>query len=384
MLQNSDLKIHYDKLDTPFLFVNKPILLNNLTRLRTEIEGLECELRPHFKTLRALESTPYLLPKKGSPITVSTMKEAEALASAGYRDIIYAVGIAASKLPRVANLLSKGIEIKVILDSVEQAKLLNEFSINNHCAISALIEIDCDGHRGGITPDDPTLVKIAQLLDRGAACFQGILTHAGESYQCFDQASLRAAAQNEVDAAVNAARHLRAADIICNIVSIGSTPTAHSYQNLDGITEVRAGVYGFFDLVMTGIGVCTTHDIAASVVTTVIGHNKERGSLFIDAGWMALSSDRGTASQPKDCGYGLLTDSAGKVLDNLQVTTVNQEHGIIEAVDGSNINFDNFPIGCRLHVLPNHACATASMHQHYHVFDIQTNAYDVWTRVQGW
>jgi D-serine deaminase-like pyridoxal phosphate-dependent protein len=63
---------------------------------------------------------------------------------------------------------------------------------------------------------------------------------------------------------------------------------------------------------------------------------------------------------------------------------VNQEHGIIEVVDGGSIDFGNFPIGCRLHILPNHACATASMHKQYHVFDTQDNSYEVWNRIQGW
>lgn len=384
MLQNSKLLTNYEGLDTPFLLIDKQKLLTNLDRLRHRIEGLGADLRPHFKTMRALEAAPYLLPNKTSPITVSTIKEAEALASEGYDNIVYAVGISANKLPRVLNLIEKGADLIVLLDSTEQAHLLNQFSADNQCAISALIEIDCDGHRGGIAPDDSKLLEIAQLLHHGAAHFKGVLTHAGESYHCFDQTSLRAAAENEVKAALNAAERLRSAEIPCEIVSIGSTPTAHNYQNLDGITEVRAGVYGFFDLVMTGVGVCSVNDIAASVVTTVIGHNQEKGWLIIDAGWMALFSDRGTANQPTDCGYGLLTNSNSELLDNLQVTNVNQEHGIIEAVNDASINFNDIPIGSRLHIMPNHACATASMHKQYHVFDTQYNTYEVWMRIQGW
>lgn len=384
MLQNSKLLTNYEGLDTPFLLIDKQKLLTNLDRLRHRIEGLGADLRPHFKTMRALEAAPYLLPNKTSPITVSTIKEAEALASEGYDNIVYAVGISTNKLPRVLNLIEKGADLIVLLDSTEQAHLLNQFSADNQCAISALIEIDCDGHRGGIAPDDSKLLEIAQLLHHGAAHFKGVLTHAGESYHCFDQTSLRAAAENEVKAALNAAECLLSAEIPCEIVSIGSTPTAHNYQNLDGITEVRAGVYGFFDLVMTGVGVCSVNDIAASVVTTVIGHNQEKGWLIIDAGWMALSSDRGTANQPTDCSYGLLTDSNGELLDNLQVTNVNQEHGIIEAVNGASINFNDIPIGSRLHIMPNHACATASMHKQYHVFDQEDNTYEVWMRIQGW
>lgn len=374
----------YEKIDTPFMYVDKETFLNNLSRLRSKIESLGTILRPHFKTVRSLEAIQYLLPDKSSPVTVSTVKEAEALASIGYNNIIYAVGISAQKLLRIAELISSGIELTVLLDSFDQANELNEFCRENQSTIAALIEVDCDGHRGGVSPEDPDLIKIAQSLCDGQAHFAGILCHAGESYQCFDLFSLQSSATNEVKVAVQASNILKEHGITCDIVSIGSTPTAHNYQDLTGITEVRAGVYSFFDLVMAGIGICQHSDIAASVVATVIGHNKEKGWLFIDAGWMALSADRGTSEQPTDCGYGLVTKYNGAPIYNLKVTTVNQEHGIIETTDGESINFSDFPIGSRLHVLPNHACAMASMHKQYHIFDIQNETCEIWNRVQGW
>src|SRR5690606_483257 len=100
---------------------------------------------------------------------------------------------------------------------------------------------------------------------------------------------------------------------------VGSTPTAHFSRDLSGVTEVRAGVYVFMDLVMAGIGVCTTDDIAISVLTTVIGHQRERGWILIDAGWMAMSRDRGTAKQAVDQGFGVVCDMEGRVLDGLFV-----------------------------------------------------------------
>ena len=68
------------------------------------------------------------------------------------------------------------------------------------------------------------------------------------------------------------------------------------------MTEVRAGVYMFFDLVMAGLGVCGIDDIAVSVLTSVIGHQADRNWIITDAGWMALSRDRGTAAQRVDQG----------------------------------------------------------------------------------
>src|SRR5690606_16930690 len=114
-----------------------------------------------------------------------------------------------------------------------------------------------------------------------------------------------------------------------------STPTAHFAENLEGVTEVRAGVYAFFDLVMAGLGVCTLNDIALSVLATVIGHQHDRGWIMVDAGWMAMSRDRGTASQQIDQGYGVVCDLQGKPFGDLIMTQANQEHGILALRPGA-------------------------------------------------
>ena len=74
-------------------------------------------------------------------------------------------------------------------------------------------------------------------------------------------------------------------------------PTASFAARLDGVTEVRAGVYVFMDLVMAGLGVCTLDDVALSVLVTVIGHQRAKDWLITDGGWMALSRDRGTSDR---------------------------------------------------------------------------------------
>src|SRR5690606_5767754 len=99
---------------------------------------------------------------------------------------------------------------------------------------------------------------------------------------------------------------LREAGHECPVVSVGSTPTAFSETSLEGITEIRAGVYMFFDLVQAGVGVCQVGDIALSVLATVIGHQNEKGWIIVDSGWMAMSKDRGTASQAVDQYYGVV------------------------------------------------------------------------------
>ena len=170
----------------------------------------------------------------------------------------------------------------------------------------------------------------------GDAILQGVLCHAGESYNLHDPQSLAAAADPERTRILQAAETLRGAGLPCPTVSVGATPTALSARTYQGITEVRAGVYMFFDLVQAGIGVCGMDDIALSVLATVIGHQRDKNWIITDAGWMALSSDRGTAGQAVDQYYGLVCDLEGRPYQDLVVLRANQEHGIIAARPGSS------------------------------------------------
>jgi len=150
------------------------------------------------------------------------------------------------------------------------------------------------------------------------------------------------------------------------------------------VTEVRAGVFVFFDLMMAGIDVCSTDDIAVSVLATVIGHQEDKGWALTDAGWMALSRDRGTAKQRVDQGYGLVCDASGKPLPDLIVVDANQEHGIVAHRSGDPARLPDLPVGTLLRILPNHACATAAQHGRYQVLDGTGRIEGAWERFSGW
>ena len=371
-------------LDTPCLLLDRDRMASNISRMKERLHRLGVNLRPHMKTAKSLDVAKMLLEGAAGGITVSTLKEAEEFAKAGLTDMIYAVGISPQKLARINRLRSSGIDLKVILDSKEQASVLAKYVSETADIIPVLIELDADGNRSGVKPHDKeTLLAIASALRDGGAKLLGVLTHAGASYDVEDEAAIVAAAEQERKAVVDAATILREAGHECPIVSVGSTPTAHYARDLTGVTEVRAGVFVFCDLVMAGLGVCTADDIAISVLTTVIGHQKEKGWVIVDAGWTAMSRDRGTARQRTDQGYGLVCDTEGKPIDDLIMVSANQEHGIIALRNGVKDLSEDFPVGTMLRVLPNHACATTAQHQEYCV--IENKEYTgVWPRFNGW
>ena len=370
-------------LQTPSLVLDEAKMNANIARLARHAQTFGVSLRPHLKTAKSIDVTQRLLSGGNGPATVSTLAEAEVFAAAGVRDILYAVGIAPQKLDRVLALRDGGCDLSIILDSEAQAAAVAAASSKAGAPIPALIEIDSDGHRGGVHPDDPALLPIARILD-GCGSLRGVLTHAGESYNVVGRDAHAEFAERERVAVVTAAERLKAAGLPCPIVSVGSTPTAHAARDLTGVTEVRAGVYVFFDLVMAGIGVCQPEDIAISVLTTVIGHQKSRGWTLVDAGWMAMSRDRGTAAQGVDQGYGLVCDENGVIIPDLIVSQANQEHGVIRVRPGASRDVPDFPVGTRLRILPNHACATAAQYDRYHVVPAAGGAMAEWPRFGGW
>jgi D-serine deaminase-like pyridoxal phosphate-dependent protein len=371
-------------LDTPFLALDPERMERNIARLEARLRALGVALRPHMKTHKSVEIGRQMSRGIG-PITVSTLREAEEFADAGFRDVVYAVGIAPSKHDRIAALRRRGVDLAIILDSVAQARAVADASRRSGDRIPALIEIDADGHRAGLTPDDPEILEVARALVEGGAELRGVLVHAGESYGCTTPDELAAAAENERAAVVGAAERLRAEGYPSPVVSVGSTPTAHFARNLDGVTEVRAGVHVFHDLVMAGIGVCTLDDIAISVVATVIGHRPEKGWIITDAGWMAMSRDRGTASQAVDQGYGVVTAMDGTLYEDLVVVRTSQEHGTMAIRPGSDAPLPDLPVGTRVRVFPNHACATTAQHERYQVFPTGSEAIVAeWEIFRGW
>lgn len=375
----------FSSLPTPCLLVDEARMKRNIARLSRHAATLGITLRPHLKTTKSIEAARYVLADGNGPATVSTLAEAEVFAAAGLRDILYAVGISPDKLDRVIALHRAGFRLIVLLDNAEQAEAVMAASRGSGIAIPAMIEIDSDGHRSGLTHDGRAMIEVGQILHEGSAELVGVLCHAGESYNVVGPEAHAEFAETEQRATVDAATALRDAGLPCPEVCVGSTPTAHGAHDLPGVTELRAGVYVFFDLVMAGIEACTVDDIALSVLTTVIGHQPSRGWTICDAGWMAMSRDRGTATQRIDQGYGLVCDDAGKVIPGLYVKQANQEHGVIARHPGFDGEVPDFPVGARLRILPNHACATAAQHQRYHVIPEEPGAALMeWPRFGGW
>jgi D-serine deaminase-like pyridoxal phosphate-dependent protein len=375
---------HLTTLDTPAALISLEKMQRNIARMQQQANALGVRFRPHVKTTKCADVVAAQRQAGATGITVSTLKEADQFFAQGVTDILYAVGMAPHRLAHALDLRQRGCQLQILTDSVQGAQAIADFGKQHGHAFEVLIEIDTDGHRSGIQPEDAVLLEVGQVLHQGGMRLAGVLTHAGSSYELHTPQALIQLAEQERTGCVRAAERLRQAGLPCEIVSVGSTPTALAAASLQGVTELRAGVYVFFDLVMRNVGVCREEDIALSVLTTVIGHQADKGWAIVDAGWMAMSRDRGTSKQQRDFGYGQVCTLDGNPLPGYVLSGANQEHGIVSAEGAADTDIvQRFPTGTRLRILPNHACATGAQFPEYHAL-ADDGALQTWGRFHGW
>jgi D-serine deaminase-like pyridoxal phosphate-dependent protein len=360
-------------LPTPCLVLDRKKLLHNIQAMADALARHGVPLRPHMKTAKSIDVARLALAGQPGGITVSTLAEAEYFSAHGIGDILYAVGITPQKLDQIGKLNEAGANVMVITDDAAIAAAIAAHPTPPRC----LIEIDTGEARGGVGPDDDALLEIAEALGTHLA---GIMTHAGHSYAGRTPADMTAIAAAERDGAVRAANRLRQAGHDCAIISIGSSPTALHTASLDGVTEVRAGVYMFGDLFQAEIGTHGLDDIAVTVLASVIG--RRPGKLLVDAGGIALSKDRSTEATAKDYGFGLMLDLDGaRRHGDAIVRRAYQEHGQIDLDPAHPLDL---PVGGRVRIAPNHTCMTAAAHDRYYVVEDSDEVIAVWPRVNGW
>lgn len=352
-------------LPTPCLLLDRAKLDANCRRMREIAQRHGVRLRPHLKTCKSIDVANVALGDaafRGG--TVSTLDEAAYFAERGIRDLTYAVGITADKLDRVVAIeRASGARVGILTDDLDTARAIAAHDVS----FRASIEIDSGQHRGGVDPESSVLIEIGRALgDR----LIGVLTHAGHSYGHRGHEELARIAEEERSAAVRAAEHLRAHGIACPQVSVGSTPTAMHARHLEGVTELRPGVYVFGDLFQAAIGACDRDDLALSVLASVIVHRD--GQNWIDAGALALTQDR--SMDALGGGYGeVVALDRGASPHPARVEVLHQVHGRVAG---------DLPVGARVRIYPNHACLTAAMFDRYFVED-QGRVVAEWPRLRG-
>ena len=386
-------------LPSPAFCVDLERLRRNCAMMQAKVARLGVGLRVHVKTHKTTEAARLqtsLVPPGEARICVSTLKEAAHFARAGFGDILLAIPVEASKMPRVAALHAAVPVFALLLDAPVQLEPL----LAAHAAAVAAgdaagarpynvwLKVNAGYGRAGVDPRSPGAVALAQTIARGPATrLAGIYSHSGNSYNSASgagveaaRAAVRAVAAAERDALVAFAGQCRAAGVEVPAVSAGATPSCCIADDWAGVTELHPGNYAFFDRQQVASGSCGREDIAVHVLARVLSQYVDRGEMLLDCGGTALHKDSGGLAD-----WGELADYPRVVLRR-----ISQEHGVAGAAAGApplsayELAAPGLAVGAAVRVYPNHSCMTACGHEVFYVVDASRTVVDVWRPARGW
>ncbi|WP_245609585.1 alanine racemase [Trabulsiella guamensis] len=328
--------------------------------MEKNIRGMVAGLRrnniqhwPHIKTHKSVRLAKLEQQLGASGITCAKLSEAEVMADGGITSILLAYPlIGEDKCQRYAELARK-VNIRTIVDSVAGAQGLSRAAVKNGLEFAIDIAIDFGAHREGIQPEH-LLAFARDIAALPGLNIKGVFTYAGTIYQYHNEADIRRAAREEAALLLKSRDLLNANGFAVENLSGGSTLSSFYADELNGITESRAGNFIFGDMNAINGGIYTPENCALTICATVVSIPLP-GYATIDAGTKSLTSD--LSATPGS--YGLIQEHP-----DIALVKLNEEHGYLR-YDPENVSL---AIGEQLHVIPNHCCVVANLVDEIYAF----------------
>lgn len=336
-----------DRLETPAGLVDISRMQANLERVASYCRDHGLAWRPHVKTHKTPQLGAAQIAAGACGLSVATPREAEVMAAIT-DDLLFAYPpVGRAKLDRLL-ALPESLELTVGLDSMEVLRALGSAAAERRREVGVLIEVDVGLHRVGVaTPEEAVaLAREAGQLD--GTVYKGVMLYPGHIRSFVEE---QGPALEEVSRCLDVVLDaLGDADLTPGVVSGGSTPTLFRSHEVEGLTEVRAGMCIFNDRAIAAIGACRWEDCAYTVLATIVS-TAYPGQAVVDAGSKALAREelRGPGA-----GYAVLLDRP-----DVTVAALSEEHGVLDL--GAS---DWRPrVGDRVRLIPNHVCASVNLQE---------------------
>jgi len=336
-----------EDLDTPSLIVDLDRMQRNIERMAEIARNAGVALRPHAKTHK-IPHIGRLQLRAGSPgLTVAKLGEAEVFMDGGIEDLFIAYPLwGEAKWQRLCHLAERG-SIRVAADSYDVLEGISQSAARHGIRIPVRLEVDCGFGRCGLQTPEEVRTLARRMGGLHGVTLVGLMGFGGQSYAQEDAEGIRRVAREEGEQLVGIASLLRADGFDIRDVSAGSTPTAPHVARVPGITEIRPGTYIFSDRDQVALGWGELDDCALTLLVTVISRPTPTRAI-VDGGSKTFSSDTVAHGD----GMGAVRNHPDYI-----VSWLTEEHGILEVPPDAHL-----PIGTRLDIIPNHACAALNLH----------------------
>jgi D-serine deaminase-like pyridoxal phosphate-dependent protein len=364
-----------EQLLTPQVIVHSETLLKNIKDMAKFAQKNRLQLRPHLKTHKTAEIIQLQLEHGAIGITVAKISEAEEIVNAlpsqkeNFSILLAFPPVGKINLDRIIEL-QKRVEMILMIDSLEQARALNEYATSARTSFSVILKINTGLNRCGIEPVEESVLSFAQqLLSLQNLRFLGLMTHAGHAYGASTEQQVIDIGTYEGEVLVKLGKYLERKLSLQNLViSVGSTPTVHISGAVTGVNEIRPGNYVFFDKTQVSLGSASWNQCALRVISRVVSHpTPERW--IIDAGAKALALDQGAHGKSGLTGYGEIVGHS-----DLKITRLSEEHGVLEGQPSRTLG-----IGDMVEIIPNHACPVVNLAQELLIIEPnKQNSFSSW------
>jgi D-serine deaminase-like pyridoxal phosphate-dependent protein len=350
-----DEPVPVEELHTPALVIDLDVFDENLARMQAYLNENKMTLRAHTK----MHKSPVIAHKQieagAIGVCAAKISEAEIMCAAGIEDVLVTSPLASpEKYRRFVSLCEQHSGLKVVVDSSDAVKALNELAGASGINIGVFIDIDPGMGRTGIEAGEPTLQLAQEVLGTQNLNFCGLQMYAGNCMHIEGFKARRDKYVHVMQKGIDTLALFEQAGITVPVVSGGGTGTYNIEPDLGVIKELQAGSYAFMDIEYRDIGGIESEfyldfPVSLFVLVTAISQPQSR-LVTVDAGFKSLASDK-MAPQFRDV-EGVIYHWGG------------DEHGIIQLDNPSR----EISLGNKLHVLTPHCDPTVNLHDFYYPY----------------
>jgi len=353
-------KEQIQQLETPCLVIDMDIAKENIGRMQAAADQAGCRLRPHIKTHKMPLFAKLQMKAGAAGITCAKVSEAEIMAAGGIGDIFIAYPMIGEFRIRRALKLARQVERLILaIDSLEGAEALNQAALEQGMVLEVRIEIDTGAGRTGVPFD--RLVRLALAVKQMKHLnLTGIYTFKSLILDGKPTEDNLLAAEEEGRMMRAAVQLLEEAGVKIRDISAGSSPTGVQVARTGLVNEIRPGTYIFNDFMLTKELVADISQIAVRFYATVVSTQHPEYAV-VDGGTKCFPTDVVPGQPPYYYpGYAVVEGD-----DNLRLSRMNEEHGIITALNGET----GLRVGQVLSFLPVHVCTAVNMQTDVYILE---------------
>lgn len=339
-----------ESLDTPSMIVDLDLMESNISKLMDKLLPTGKNIRPHLKTTKSAILAQRLVAAGAKGGCVAKLSEAEAIAAAGFDDLLITCEIiGAQKVKRLVNLYREHKKIQIVVDSEVGAEAINEALEASDISepIAVLIDLDVGLHRTGVALGEPALALASRISELKNLRLIGVQGYEGHLQHLHDRNDRKTQCLASMKILTDTVESIRNAGHDIQVVTTGGTGTGEFCATVPGVTELQPGSFIFMDTDYRN-AVGTFYSNSLTILSTVISKQGER-QITIDSGLKTLTTDSGLA-ECKDPRY----------------THVNlgDEHGSLRWEEGTPV----LQIGDKVEMIPSHIDPTINLHNYYYAY----------------